>query len=131
MLADVPRTGLGRTAASLLHQLMAWFREDEDLARVQLELLFWALRQEGDLGARTYDLHIDVVADALERGRLAREDPALVRPLAALVIVLPDGISVQWFSYRSVDRLERDIAFGEAALRALASGAGRFLPGGP
>jgi AcrR family transcriptional regulator len=127
MLRNVRRDGLGKAAASLLRQMMTWFQADEDFARVQLELLFWALRQEGELGARAYDIHGAVIEDVLRRSRQGREDIAMVRPMATLVLALADGINVQWFSYRSAERLERDIQLGEAALRALAANATRFV----
>ena len=127
LLHDVTRVGLGRTAASSLRRMMTWFQADEDFARVQIELLFWALRQDGELGARAYDIHSEVIVDALRQGLQGREDPALIRPMAALVLALADGINVQWFSYHDAERFERDIVMGEAALRALAATT-RFVP---
>lgn len=120
-LASARQDGLGPTAARLLRETFVWFQADEHYAQVQLELTFWALRQDAALGVGTYDLHIGVMRTALQAGRLAQESADRVESLARLVVAMSDGISVQWFCYRDKVRLTEDLDAGAAALMAFAN----------
>ena len=126
--AGARRDGLAATADRLLRETFDWFRSDEPYARVQLELTFWALRQAGSLGIRTYDLHTKAMRDALQYGRLPDEDPAVIDNLSRLIVALADGISVQWLCYRDEDRLAQDLDTARAAL--LGAAGQRKLPAG-
>lgn len=119
-IAVARQDGLGATAARLLRETFSWWETDEHYAQVQLELTFWALRQDPKLGVGTYDLHIGVMRTALSAGRLAHENPDRIEPLARLVVAVSDGISVQWFCYRDKARLAVDLDAGAGALRAFA-----------
>ena len=114
--AGARRDGLGPTADRLLRETFDWFRADVPYARAQLELTFWALRRDGNLGVRTYELHIKVMREALQHGILPGEDPALLEGLARLIVALADGISLQWMCYRDEQRLDHDLDSARSAL---------------
>jgi AcrR family transcriptional regulator len=122
--AGARRDGLGQTANRLLRETFDWFRSDEPYARVQLELTFWALRQDGSLGVRTYDLHTRVMRQGLNDGLLPGEDASVIDGLARLIVALADGISVQWMCYRDEGRLAEDLDNAQAALSGFLHAAG-------
>jgi AcrR family transcriptional regulator len=122
--AGARRDGLAQTASRLLRETFDWFRSDEPYARVQLELTFWALRQDGSLGVRTYDLHTRVMRQGLTDGLLPGEDASVIDGLARLIVALADGISVQWMCYRDEGRLAEDLDNAQAALAGFLHSAG-------
>lgn len=117
--AGARRDGLASTADRLLRETFDWFRADEPYARAQLELTFWALRRDGSLGVRTYDLHIKVMKEALEQSLLPGENASIIENLARLIVSLADGISLQWMCYRDDKRLAEDLHHARFALLGL------------
>lgn len=126
--AGAQRNGLGPTADRLLRETFEWFKLDEPFVRVQLELTFWALRREGGLGMRTYELHTAVMRAALHYGRLPDEDAAAVDGLARLIVALADGIAIQWLCYRDPARMESDLDAATAALLGFADRQRSIVP---
>lgn len=112
--------GLGRTAASLLRQLMSWWEGDDNYAQAQAELFFWALRQGGDLGTKAFQIHLDVMVECLRRGMRPGDDKSLVESLARVLTSTADGLLFQWFAFRDRDRLLADIDLATEALERLA-----------
>jgi len=98
--------GLGRAAAGLLRQIAAWFAKDDIYAQAQLELFFWVLRQDSDLGKKVYQVHLDRLEGLLRQGLRPDDDVKLVEVLARALASVADGLVPQWLTFK--DPIMRD-----------------------
>lgn len=116
------RAGLGRTAASLLRQLMGYYQSAEKQAHAQAELFFWVLRQEGELASKAYQIHLEVMIRSLNKGMREGDEAKLVEPLARMIAAVSDGLVYQWLAFRDPDHLMVDIDLATEAMERLADG---------
>lgn len=114
--------GLGRAASALLRQLMEYFTSSGAYTHAQAELFFWALRQDGRLGAKTYEGHLGSVVKSLRDGMREGDPDNLVEPLARMLVSVADGLSFQWLADRNEDRLMTDVDVACEAMERLVDG---------
>jgi AcrR family transcriptional regulator len=112
--------GLGRTGATLLRQLMDWYQSDDDYARASPELLFWVMRQDPQLSERSYQIHLDALAESLRAGMKDVDDDNLVLPLARKIAALTDGLLIQWLTFHDRKALLVDIDLAAESIELLA-----------
>lgn len=102
-----PGATLGATAARVLHEVIAWHQEHPDWAIAGMELELWGLRQDRAkrLAERSFDIHLDELAEELRRACGPDDDEELAVPAAQMIAALTDGLMLQWFAYRDDARL--------------------------
>ncbi|TIC79124.1 TetR/AcrR family transcriptional regulator [Nocardioides sp. GY 10127] len=120
ILAEVPEgLGLGRAAGLLLRRVMAWYRDNEELAQAQLELFFWMAHAAGDTGRRSFELFSPVLATRLRRSMLPDDDESLVEPVVRLVSAQADGLLVRWVGFRDWEQACADTELAAEAIEQL------------
>jgi AcrR family transcriptional regulator len=106
---------LAVTAARIVRATMEWSTHHPNYTRVQFDLLLWGLRRDGKDGqdsewaARVYDHFTQAYAQLLTASLGPNDDPALVEPLARVLLSVIDGLSLQWVSNPDSARLQGDV----------------------
>jgi AcrR family transcriptional regulator len=106
---------LAVTAARIVRATMEWSTHHPNYTRVQFDLLLWGLRRDGKDGKdaewapRVYGLFTQAYAQLLADSVGPNDDPALVEPLARVVLSVIDGLSLQWVSNPDNSRLQGDV----------------------
>lgn len=100
-------TDLASAAMNVLERAVLWFRDHPDWASAQMELFFWALRQDdGEMAERSFTVHLERIAACLRDSLARNDDPNMVEPAARMVAGLSDGLVLQWLAYGDDDRLQ-------------------------
>lgn len=126
---STPGAGLADTATQAFREVISWYREHRDWAVAQLELGFWAMRQDPKrrFGARSFDIHIKALTANLRRSCAPTDDATLAGPAARLISTLSDGLILEWFAYDDDARLEDGVSRAAEALRLYLESGGHQL----
>jgi AcrR family transcriptional regulator len=112
--------GLGRTAGNLLRAMMEWYQTNETTAQAQMELYFWVVRENEELGRKAYELFDPRIEQHLRAGMRPGDDELLVPSLARVVIAITDGLVMRWVGFRNWDALAFDIDVAAESVERLA-----------
>lgn len=118
---DAP-VGLAAASRRWIDAVAAWLVANDDAARAQWELYFWALRQEESdpgLGRGVYDIFLGRLRSTLRASLLPTEDASLVDPLSEVLVAIIDGLSLQWHGHHETGRLDRGLAFACSMVTAI------------
>lgn len=97
-----PKAGLGRTAATLLRQMMDWYKSESGYSQTQLELFFWVYRQDPATARKTYDLAFTMLAARMREGMRPEDDENLIEPLVHAISATVDGMVTQSVAYSEI-----------------------------
>lgn len=120
-----PGAGLGRTAATLVRQMMDWYKTEPGYARTQMEIESWVLRHYPDVCRQNGRRWIDSMEAQMRVGMRADDDDDLVPSLARLATATIDGMVAHSFAYEQ--RAEYLQTTMDAAAEALESLAARHV----
>lgn len=110
-------TTAAETAAEVLRQLITWFIDHPDAAKAQIELFFWAMRNDPEMASKIYSVAIEATEQALERAMGAELEEAFLKAVSRLLIHLVDGLTIAWSAHGDLQRLRAET---ETACIALA-----------
>ena len=97
-----PRMGLGRTAATLLRQMMDWYHSESGYSQAQLELFFWVYRQDPATARKTYELAFTMLTARMREGMRPDDDENLIEPLVRAISATVDGLVTQAVAFGQV-----------------------------
>lgn len=116
-LTPYPGIGLGRGASTILRNMMNWYRTQPGYSQTQIEISFWAFRQDKIFYQRQYRELISGLEQTLHTAAAPKDDIKLVAGLARLIVAAIDGIVSQSLFYEDKPvRLEEML---EASAEAL------------
>jgi AcrR family transcriptional regulator len=94
--------GLGRTAATLLRQMMAWYASEPGYAQTQQEIFFWVYRQDPAVARNIYDVAFTMLESRLREGMRPDDDENLIEPLVRAISATVDGMATQSVAFGQV-----------------------------
>ncbi|HWD07444.1 MAG TPA: TetR/AcrR family transcriptional regulator [Amycolatopsis sp.] len=97
--AEVQGTDLAAVAAGYLRATVGWMLENEVYASAQLDLFVWLLRNNDDVAEYAYQPFMDRLVPLLA-AVCPGDGSAVVENVARAVLVMLDGITLQWFASR-------------------------------
>ncbi|TCN53394.1 TetR family transcriptional regulator [Rhodococcus sp. SMB37] len=103
---------LAVAAARIVRTTLEWSTQHPNYSRVQFDLLLWGLRRESkdeQWAERVYGVFTDPYVRILRESVGPNDDPALVEPLARVVLSIIDGLTLQWVSNPDTVRLQGDV----------------------
>jgi AcrR family transcriptional regulator len=101
--------------ARIVRTTMEWSTRHPNYTRVQFDLLLWGLRRDGKDGkdsewaSQVYGHFLQAYTQLLSASVGPNDDPAMVEPLARVVLSIIDGLSLQWVSNPDNTRLQGDV----------------------
>ncbi len=110
---DAP-VGLVTASRRWIDAVASWLVANDEAARAQWELYFWALRQEESdpgLARGVYDIFLGRLRSTLRASLLPTDEVSLVDPLSEVLVAIIDGLSLQWHGHHERERLDRGLVF--------------------
>lgn len=119
---NVPKgIGLGPAVALVLQNMMQWYKSQEGYSQTQLEIAFWAYRQDRDFIQRHYTAILLKIEQALADAADKKDDCSVVNDLARVIISTIDGVVSQSLIYSEDGaKLDALLAVSAESLRLFA-----------
>jgi AcrR family transcriptional regulator len=124
MLAVEAGLGLGPTAAAIVRDHSVWLEREPELALSTYDLYLWSLPRRQELAAHMEQRNHEWFVATLREGLRPEDAPDLVDPVARMLVVLMDGLALQWFLHRDPERLAAEAGDAMRALELLAASRG-------
>jgi AcrR family transcriptional regulator len=116
-------------AARIVRTTMEWSTHHPNYTRVQFDLLLWGLRRDGkdgqdsDWASEVYGHFLKAYMKLLSESVGPNDNPAMVEPLARVLLSIIDGLSLQWVSNPDNARLQGDVDLACAMVSTYVSAA--------